>query len=183
MDDIDFLQYVVKLKEVKRTGWLYKDIPDSESVADHSFGVAMLALTVPLPEGIDRDKLVKMALLNELRDLKTGEIVWEKGVHVNLIRHKKKVNSQKNIISKLFEVIGNKKLKKWVIEYLEQKTKTAKFLRELSKLEMVLQALEYEKRIHPYKLNEFWINADKCIEDPVLRGYFLKLKSKRAMIE
>jgi len=46
---------------------------------------------------------------------------------------------------------------------------------------MVLQALEYEKKVKPSKLNEFWINADKYIKDKRLREYFLELKSKRSI--
>jgi len=179
MDIIKFIQQAIKLKEIKRTGWLYKDVPNPESVADHSFGVAMLALTVPLPKGINREKLVKMALIEELGEIETGDIVWEKGLHINLKKQKEQRNSEKKTVNKIFDIIDNEKLKNLLLEYLEQKTKTAKFLKELDKLEMVLQALEYEKRIHPSKLNEFWINADKYIKDKGLREYFLELKKQR----
>lgn len=181
MDTIKFIQQVMGLKELKRTGWLSKDISNPESIADHSFGVAMLALTVPLPKGINREKLIKMALIEELGEIEIGDIVWERGVHINLEKKRKQINSEKKTVNKLFDIIDNEKLKNLLLEYLEQKTKTARFLKELDKLEMVLQALEYEKKVHPSKLNEFWINADKYIKDKRLREYFLELKSKRSI--
>ena len=171
----------MRLKELKRKGWLYKDIPGSESVADHSFGVAMLALIVPLPKGINREKLIKMALIEELGEIESGDIVWEKGAHINLKKRRKQIVSEKKTVNKIFDIVDNEKLKNLLLEYLEQKTKTARFLKELDKLEMVLQALEYEKKVHPSKLNEFWINADKYIKNKRLREYFLELKSKRSI--
>ncbi len=181
MNVIEFIQQVMKLKEIKRTGWSYKDVPEPESVADHSFGVAILALTVPLPKEINREKLIKMALIEELGEIESGDIVWEKGIHISLKKRRKQIISEKKTINKIFETIGNEKLKNLLLEYLEQKTKTARFLKELDKLEMVLQALEYEKKVKPSKLNEFWINADKYIKDKRLREYFLELKSKRSI--
>lgn len=179
MNIIKFIQQVMRLKEVKRAGWLYNNIPNPESVADHSFGVAMLALSVPLPKGINREKLVKMALIEELGEIETGDIVWERGVHINLEKKTKQINSEKKTANKIFDIIDNEKLKNLLLEYLEQKTKTARFLKELDKLEMVLQALKYEEKVHPSNLNEFWINADKYIKDKRLREYFLELKKQR----
>ncbi|MBL8966171.1 MAG: HD domain-containing protein, partial [Spirochaetaceae bacterium] len=59
------------LKRLFRQGWLKRGLPEAacESVADHSFGTAILALLLagrPPHEGVDREKAVRMALVHEL---------------------------------------------------------------------------------------------------------------------
>ena len=170
----------MKLKEIKRTGWLYKDIPNPESVSDHSFGVALLALVVPLPNGINREKALKMALVHDIGEARIGDIVWESGKYSNIRKQKEKHISETATVENLFNEIGNESLKKLAIEFLEQKSETAIFIKELDKLEMVIQALEYEKKVHPSKLDEFWENARKYIKDKKLKEYFDHLSTNRS---
>ena len=169
----------MKLKEIERTGWLYNNIPNPESVADHSFGVAMLALSVPLPKDINRDKLVRMALMHDLCEADIGDTVYERGNSINLEKSKDKDLLESKAINDLFNLIGRDDLKKLALEYVEQKTKTARFLKELDKLEMVLQALKYEEKVRPSNLNEFWENAKKYLKNESLKNYFDNLIQQR----
>jgi len=41
---LQFFNYLHLLKETKRSGWKLKGITNGESVADHSFGVALMVL-------------------------------------------------------------------------------------------------------------------------------------------
>ena len=84
MDLINFYNKIIKLKEVERTGWVYKDIENPESVADHSFGVTVLAAYIDLPEYVDREKLIKMALSHDFGECEIGDIVWENGTYSNI---------------------------------------------------------------------------------------------------
>ncbi len=43
---IDFIAEAGKLKRIPRTGWVESGVPDPESVADHSFRVALIALVL-----------------------------------------------------------------------------------------------------------------------------------------
>lgn len=49
-----------------------------ESVADHSYRAAVLAMA--LPPGLDRDRCVKMALLHDLAESMVGDITPSCGV-------------------------------------------------------------------------------------------------------
>ena len=51
----ELIEAIGRLKEVPRTGWLDRGIPadETESVADHSFGVALLAWLL-IPDELDR---------------------------------------------------------------------------------------------------------------------------------
>ena len=84
MTIVELILKAEKLKGVKRTGWVRKGIPEAESVADHSFGVAILALLLSLPPEIDRDALIKMALLHDLGESVIGDIVCEDGNTVDV---------------------------------------------------------------------------------------------------
>src|SRR3989339_2211175 len=78
-DLIDFLHKVGQLKGLKRTGWVYKNIPDPESVAEHSFRTAILALVLADELKADKERLVKMALIHDLAESITGDLTpWDK---------------------------------------------------------------------------------------------------------
>lgn len=179
MERLKLIREVLTLKDTKRTGWTYKEVPNSESVAEHLFGISFLALTVPLPKNIQRDKLVKMALVEDIGEVIIGDQVWESGKLSNVSKYQTKKVHEKNSIMTLFDKTGLDEIKALALECLQQKTPEAKFLKELDKLEMVLQALVYEKRVKPEKLNEFWENAERYIKNPVLLTYFQELQKER----
>jgi hypothetical protein len=75
-----FVQFAAKLKSVPRTGWLDRGLDSLrvESVADHSFGVALLAWICALQrqaEGaeIDPERVLKLALIHDLAEAETGD--------------------------------------------------------------------------------------------------------------
>ena len=64
------------LKHLPRTGWKRMNAP-LESVADHSFGVAIIALVLAKMEGLsssDESILLKRALLHDLHEVKIGDL-------------------------------------------------------------------------------------------------------------
>lgn len=70
---------MLQLKELRRAGWARVGHPGAESVADHSWSVAMLALLHCPPE-LDREKLLIMALLHDLAEIVVGDITPHDGV-------------------------------------------------------------------------------------------------------
>ncbi|MDP2973712.1 MAG: HD domain-containing protein, partial [Candidatus Diapherotrites archaeon] len=71
---INFFQTAGKLKEVKRQGWLVKGVKDSESVADHSFMLALMAMLFAEEEKLDANKAMRMALVHDLPEALCGDI-------------------------------------------------------------------------------------------------------------
>src|SRR5690348_13744898 len=60
---------VAALKLLPRTGWLQRGVASAESVAEHTFGVAVLALLVgDTLAGVDRGKLLEIALLHDIAE-------------------------------------------------------------------------------------------------------------------
>ena len=71
----ELIAAIGRLKDVPRTGWLDRGIPpeETESVADHSFGVALLAWLLA-PDGLDRARVVELALLHDLAESAVGDV-------------------------------------------------------------------------------------------------------------
>jgi putative hydrolase of HD superfamily len=77
---LGLVQFAAKLKFVPRTGWLDRGVEPLrvESVADHSFGVALLAWVCALQrcaEGvaIDPTRVLELALIHDLAEAEIGD--------------------------------------------------------------------------------------------------------------
>jgi putative hydrolase of HD superfamily len=79
MTDRELLTEALGLREVARAGWKRVGVGTPESVADHSFGVALATLVLAPPE-LDRLKLVTMALLHDLAEVRVGDITPHDGI-------------------------------------------------------------------------------------------------------
>ena len=179
-DLINLLLETGLLKKVLRTGWILKGVENAESVADHSWRVAILALILAPQLKVDQLKLVKMALIHDLGEALIGDIKWERGKRV-IGSQEEKHKDERKAIKKMFA--DNPSFKEYVDlwgEFTEQKTREAKIMKELDKLEMVIQALEYEQENYPAEwFNEFWENAEKYLADQGLESYFHYLQDKK----
>ena len=74
-DLLELMGFVGKLKELERTGWAMRGVKRPESVADHSFGTAILSMILAKDEGLDVGKAAMMALVHDLPEAVVGDIV------------------------------------------------------------------------------------------------------------
>lgn len=73
---VDFLFEVGMLKRTPRTGWQFLAGAGGESVADHSFRVAMIAFVLGRVAGaaVDADRVLRLALVHDLAEARTGDL-------------------------------------------------------------------------------------------------------------
>lgn len=149
-----FIQQAMKLKTVDRSGWVKRKVPFPESVADHSFGTSMLSILLADRAGVDSGKVVKMSIIHDLpeSESKVGDITPSDG-----ISHEEKHRLEEEAMIKICSSIdnGDELLSLWQ-EYEAGETKEAKFVKRIDKLEMMIQAREYEKKNPTVDLSEFW---------------------------
>ena len=70
-----FFQRVLELKNIPRQGWKEKlAIDNPESVADHSYSTSVMSMILSDLDGLDSEKIIKMALLHDLSESITGDI-------------------------------------------------------------------------------------------------------------
>jgi putative hydrolase of HD superfamily len=129
------------LKRIPRTGWVEAGVEDPESVADHSYRVALLSMLLSDQAGADTLKALRMAVLHDLAEAVTGD----------LTPRQKKVGHEA-VESNAFRVLINglpreqRRLYTDIMEeYTAGETSEAALVHAADKLEMVLQALEYRE--------------------------------------
>ena len=141
---VDFFREVMKLKKVKRNGWVVSGVKDVESVADHSFMTTLMVLILGKKKKMNLYKALKMAIIHDIAECKTGDIIsWENFHMTRNEKEKMEEDAMKNLLSVLGEQ-GKEYFSIWK-EYEERKSEEAKFVKAVDNLEMILQALEYEK--------------------------------------
>lgn len=158
---IEFFGIAGKLKAIKRQGWLDRGIPDAESVADHSFRLALLALVFSKRLGIDPGSAASMALVHDLPEAITGDISRDAieeypntlGIKPSTTQKEKQKGEEKalkEMLKNLDKETAKDIFSLWQ-EYEAQKTKTARAVKELDRVEVMMQALEYKKQ-HPQNI-------------------------------
>ncbi len=74
----DFFKIIINLKNVQRKGWMHKlEIRNPESVADHSYSMALMAMILSELHKLDTKKIVKMTLLHDLVESVVGDFTPE----------------------------------------------------------------------------------------------------------
>jgi len=177
---IEFSKIVGKLKKVERTGWVTNvGIENPESVADHTFRSAILAMVFSDIKNLDTEKAMRMALIHDLSEALIGD--WDsfakKKLGVEKLRQKEEESMEK-IFAFLPENLKEKYISVWK-EFQEQKTEEAKLVKQLEKVEMVIQALEYEEEGYDKKrLEKFFDDVRPILKDEELKNLFVILEKK-----
>jgi len=169
---LKFLEDVGKLKLVAREGWKLRGVKNPESVAEHSFRTAFIAMMLSDIEKCNTQNVLKMALLHDLQESKTGDLtVFSKN-------YVKKKALEKKAIKKIFNSLPKKLRKEYLKiwkEYEEGSTKEAKLVKQADKLELLIQAAEYEK--HGYNVSDFW--TEEYEFEGLCREIYNNLKNRK----
>ncbi len=173
---------IAAIKRVKRDAWKRRGhwhVPESESVADHSFGGALslglVLYTLKIP-GIDLFKVVLMFLIHDLIEDKVTDINIYKErdlkKRARLIRKKKRLERERieQIRIELGPVMGELVYQLW-LEYDAGTTPEAKLAKEFDKLEVLMQALAYCEEGNTVNIWEFWGNVWPRIHTPEIREW------------
>ncbi len=147
--DNDILAFYMKynqLKNIYRQGWLKVRIglehrEKCESVADHSFSVALLALTIIEKNKLNLDtfKCIKMGIIHELGEIYAGDFT----PFDNITKEEKHVK-EKEAIMRVLEGMDrdNDFFELWE-EFEKVESNEAKFIKNVDQLEFLLQACAY----------------------------------------
>lgn len=155
MKAADLAAEAVRLKEVRRAGWLRVGITDPESVAAHSWGVALLVLLRCPPE-LDRGRLLAMAILHDLAEVETGDLTPHDGVSREE-KHRRESIAMRRLLA------GRPDLLALWEEAEARLTPEARFLKQLDTLEMGVQARRYKE--NGSDVSEFLAAAGAALGD------------------
>jgi len=142
---IDFLTMARGLKTTKRTGWVMREVPQVESVADHSWRMTLMAMVAAQQNSnVDVSRCVQIALVHDLAEATVGDITPHCGIS-DEEKYRRELEAITTMTSKLGGALGGDEILQLWKEYEEGTTEEAKLVKDLDKLEMILQAQEYEE--------------------------------------
>ena len=163
-----YVEHVNALKRLPRTGWLLNGVLPCESVADHSLGVALLALALAetvnaeweaegLQRSLDVGRVITIAVVHDLAEsLLTDLPKRSTQLLGKAAKHAAEAEAMRAILLPLHN--GEVYVRLWE-EYNSAASPEAKLVRDADKLEMMHQALVYE-RAGNRSLQEFWEAGD-----------------------
>jgi putative hydrolase of HD superfamily len=165
----NFFQKVLMLKTIHREGWKENlQINYPESVADHSYSVSVMSMILADLEGLNTEKIIKMALLHDLAESIIGDIT--PGSMNNDDKIIKENHAMKKILINLPGEIRKSYFEIWD-EYQNNSSKESSLLHDIDKLEMAFQAKFYqESGISKEKLVTFYDTAKMGIKNKNLRN-------------
>lgn len=182
-DLLKFMTLVGKLKSTKRTGWVYSGVKSPESVSDHMYRMAVMSFLLNgRSEGanINRDHCIKLALVHDMAECIVGDITPSDGVSKEE-KHRREQLAMEYLSSLVGEEVGKEFVSLWQ-EYEAQETGEAKFVKDLDRFEMILQAHEYEEseeKTGSGWLQEFFDSTKDKFQHPLVQDWVEKLNTLR----
>ena len=133
-----------KLKNVIRTGWVdWKVERDRiESIAEHIFGVQMLAIAMKSEYEYDVDimKVIYMLAIHELGETIIGDLT-----QFQISKQEKEKIEHEAVHNILSSLLDGKEIEKLFLEFDAQETPEAKFAYQCDKLECDIQSKLYDQ--------------------------------------
>ncbi len=150
---IELVQFFDRLAALPRTGWLLRGVVDPESIAEHSFGVCLVA-TLLIDDlrargmTVDGERVLRMAIMHDAAEAFTGDIPMPaKTDELDVALEQ----AEALLLSK---VLSKPQLELWA-EAEAGKTLEARIVKAADKVQMLIKALTYEQQRRG-RLDEFW---------------------------
>ena len=168
---LDFFKTVGKSKRLLRSGFVREKVVNPESIAEHSFrtGVIAMVFSDKFGKNLDKDKLIKMALIHDIGEIITGDVVVQRGEIIDLKLRDSKEEQERIGIKQIFNQIREGSIYAEIFEeMIARKSPEAKVFWQFDKLELALTALEYEEE-QGKQLEEFFLDANTHMKEPLLK--------------
>ena len=139
-----FLYEMGHLKNLPRAGWLLLGIPQPESVAEHSFRVAMTGITLAALDGADVGRTAALCIMHDAHETRIGDVPSVGRAYVTTAAPEAITGHQTAAMpheaAKVFQGL--------TAEYEANDTPEARLAHDADKIETLLQAIEYQGQGH-----------------------------------
>lgn len=157
---LDLLLAGNQLKRTARTGWVMRGIPNSEDVAAHSYGVAwtamLLANQIALESGqtFNMGRLLSMALIHDVAEGRTTDIPTPA---LRFLPAGVKPDIERGAMQEITEgyAQSDQLMALWE-EMNSEESAESRLVHDADKIDMYLQAWQYEQQFGNKQLAEFW---------------------------
>lgn len=141
------------------------------------YRMGVMALVAPEIPGVDRDRCIKMAIVHDIAEAIVGDITPSDGVP-KLEKSRREREALDYMCKLLGEGSRAKEIGELWMEYEENSSLEAKVVKDFDKVEMILQALEYENE-HGIDLDEFFRSTAGKFQTDVGKAWASEIASRR----
>lgn len=139
----------------------------SDNIASHSYRVAMIGWVLANEEKADSGKVVKMCLLHDLGEIRTGD-------H-NYVQKKYVKEFSDEVVEEQLGTLPHSDFKKLMEEYEERKTKEAILAKDADMLDQILLLREYAWQGN--REAQIWLDGKGSVKG---NAQYKRIKSKTA---
>lgn len=143
-----FYQEIAKMKEILRKGWVLRNVGQGkefriESVAEHTFSMALLAIQILEKKNLklDEAKVMKMIAVHDICEIDYGDHALAEKIPVSV-----KFENEINCVSRIAKEYRLSNILSLWKEFEEGKTEEAKFVKKIDKLDAILQSNVYAEK-------------------------------------
>jgi putative hydrolases of HD superfamily len=137
---VPFLFEMGHLKHLPRAGWLLLGIPEPESVAEHSFRVAVVGLMLAAMEGADVGRTTALCLLHDAHETRIGDVPSVGRAYITTASPEAVTAHQ---TAGMPDTVA-KTVQELTAEYEATETTESRLAHDADKIETLLQAIEYQ---------------------------------------
>jgi putative hydrolases of HD superfamily len=139
-----FLFEMGHLKHLPRAGWLFLGIPQPESVAEHSFRVAMTGIALAAIDGADIGRTAALCLIHDAHETRIGDIPSVGRAYLTSAAPEAISAHQTSAMPETTA----KAIQDLVAEYEAGQTRESQLANDADKIETLTQAIEYQAAGH-----------------------------------
>ncbi len=198
---LNFLIEVGKLKRKQRRGWQVHRIKNPETTAEHIFRMTIIAWILGRKRKLNMERVIKMALAHDLCEVYSPDLTpydpllpkdkkkiievlkhWPKFTPaLKLKKHQDKYKIENKALDKLISKLPpdlKAEIKNLWVDFEKGLTKEGRFVKQVDKVENILQGLEYWKKYGRIQ-HKLWMRwAKEILDDPVLLKFISTLEDK-----
>lgn len=200
---LKFFLEIEKLKIMPRTGWVLMEVENPETIAEHTFRMAMLAWLLGEKKKLSIERIIKTALFHDLCEVYAGDktpffyysrlpkdeierkkrlMKWPRLPHKEKRKKgRKKAEEERKSLQKLIKDL-EPEIKREVFSswssFEKRISKEGKFVKQVDRIETLIQSIEYFGPKKEVGGTSWWEGTEEMIDDPLLLKFLNVIQKK-----
>lgn len=205
---VDFLIEVGVLKDKPRKGWVLIGKENPGTIAEHIYRTAVMSWVLAERSDVDlnMEKVIKTALIHDTCEAKTYDKTpydnilpedkeeraelfdrWPRSTQVekkeeSLEKDEREIESIRNLTSNLPPSL-KEEVRELQIDYIKKISKETHFVKQINRLEALLQALEYGDEDERRPFRSWWVGTKELVDNPTLLEFLETLDDEFKHLE